>query len=1045
MNKIAMLVLLAGLSLVARAQDVTLKGVVTDSGNQPVVGAFVVQQGTSNGTMTGAEGNFTLSAPAGCTVEISCISYRTQTVINHGEQNLVIVLEDDSTMLEETVVIGYGVQKKSVVTASIAKVDAEALSVTAPTRVDNALKGLTAGVQVTSSSGQPGAASRIRIRGIGTINDSNPLYIVDGMPMGVDGIDYLNPQDIESIEVLKDAAAGAVYGARAANGVVLVTTKKGSKGATKVSYDFSYGISNPWRVREVLNASEYALMINEGLLNAGMAPRYSDPWGYGEGTDWQKEVFNRNAAQQNHELSVSGASDKVNYYLSLGYTEQEGIVGGNFGRSNYDRLSLRSNTTYNLFDKSDERNFLNNMVFTSQLSYSNIHSKGISENSQYGSPLGSALALSPILGVYATEAQIAQYQSIYAGQTLVTDKAGAVYMIPGTDYNEMVNPIASMALPANNNWTHKFTGNFSGEIQIWDNLKFKSSIGFDMGFWGNEGYTPLFYLSGNNKAENSNANAYSAHNLGWQLENVLSYSKTIGKHSFSAIVGQSAYRYTGQQVGGSRMDLAADKYSKPYIDNATGLAEDGRMSVYGSYYTEHRLASYFARADYNYDERYMAQFTIRRDGSSRFGANNKWGIFPSFSLGWNLHKESFLEDILPSALSNSKLRFSWGKNGNENIGDFRYTVMTARGNNYIFGNGENVGQGTKSSGLANPDLHWEESVQTNVGLDLGFFNNVLTFSTDYYIKRTNGMLMEVPINAYVGESRPIGNVGIMDNKGVEFELSYKFAVKDVNFRLGGNATYLRNKLVDLGNESGFQNYNSFQGAGSISRAENGKPFVFFYGYKTDGIFQNRAEIAAYTDPATGAMIMPDAVPGDVRFVDVNKDGKISADDRTDIGNGTPDWTFGLNLSANWKGFDFYMLWQGTLGNQVLDLTRRIDISESNLPAYMLNRWTGEGTSNRIPRFMRGDSVNWQISDLYVYDGSYARLKNLQIGYTLPEKLVKKAFVSSLRFYVSAENLLTLTKYHGYDPEISSGGTSLGIDYGVYPQARTFLFGVNLKF
>ena len=1028
MKKIAMLVLLAGLGLVTKGQNLTLKGVVTDSGNQPVVGAFVVQQGTSNGTMTDANGGFTLFAPAGCNVEISCISYRTQTVINHGEQNLVIVLEDDSTMLEETVVIGYGVQKKSVVTASIAKVDAEALSVTAPTRVDNALKGLTAGVQVTSSSGQPGAASRIRIRGIGTINDSNPLFIVDGMPMGVDGIDYLNPQDIESIEVLKDAAAGAVYGARAANGVVLVTTKKGAKGAARVSYDFSYGISNPWRIREVLNASEYALMINEGLMNAGYAPRYSDPWGYGEGTDWQKEVFNRNAAQQNHELSVSGAAEKVNYYLSLGYTEQEGIVGGNFGRSYYDRLSLRSNTTYNLFD---------NVVLTSQLSYSNIHSKGISENSQFGSPLGSALALSPILGVYATDAQIAQYQSIYAGQTLVTDKAGAIYMIPGTDYNEMVNPIASMALPANNNWTHKFTGNFSGEIQIWDNLKFKSSVSFDMGFWGNEGYTPLFYLSGNNKAENSNANAYSAHNLGWQLENVLSYNKTIGRHSFSAIVGQSAYRYTGQQLGGSRMDLAEDKYSKPYIDNATGLAEDGRMSIYGSYYTEHRLASYFARADYNYDERYMAQFTVRRDGSSRFGANNKWGVFPSFSLGWNMHKESFLEDILPAAFSNAKLRFSWGKNGNENIGDFRYTVMTSRGNNYILGKGENVVQGTKSSGLANPDLHWEESVQTNFGLDLGFFDNALTLSTDYYIKRTNGMLMEVPINTYVGEARPIGNVGIMDNKGVEFELSYKFALRDVFFRIGGNATYLRNKLVDLGNESGFQNYNSFQGAGSISRAENGKPFVFFYGYKTDGIFQNRAEIAAYTDPATGVMIMPDAVPGDVRFVDINKDGKITADDRTDIGNGTPDWTFGLNLSANWKGFDFYMLWQGTMGNQVLDLTRRVDISESNLPAYMLNRWTGEGTSNRIPRFVRGDSVNWQVSDLYVYDGSYARLKNLQIGYTLP--------VSMLRFYVSAENLLTLTKYHGYDPEISSGGTSLGIDYGVYPQARTFLFGVNLKF
>nr|MCR5519771.1 SusC/RagA family TonB-linked outer membrane protein [Bacteroidales bacterium] len=423
---------------------------------------------------------------------------------------------------------------------------------------------------------------------------------------------------------------------------------------------------------------------------------------------------------------------------------------------------------------------------------------------------------------------------------------------------------------------------------------------------------------------------------------------------------------------------------------------------------------------------------------------NKWGVFPSFSLGWNIYKESFLEDILPSSLSNAKLRFSWGKNGNENIGDFRYTVMTARGNNYEFGTSEAVAQGTKSSGLANPDLRWEESVQTNVGLDLGFFANALTFSTDFYVKRTNGMLMEVPINAYVGESKPIGNVGIMDNKGVEFELSYKFAVKDVNFRVGANATYLRNVLVDLGNESGFQDYNSFQGAGAISRAENGKPFVYFYGLKTDGIFQNYDEINAYTN-AEGALIMPSAVPGDVRFVDVNKDGKIDADDRTDIGNGTPDWTFGLNLSANWKGFDFYMLWQGTLGNQVLDLTRRVDISESNLPSYMLNRWTGEGTSNRIPRFVRGDSVNWQVSDLYVYDGSYARLKNLQIGYTLPEKLVKKAFASSLRLYVSAENLVTLTNYHGYDPEISSGGTSLGIDYGVYPQARTFLFGVNLKF
>ena len=1041
MKKLATLILSAGLALSAMAQNVTLKGVVKDSAGEPIIGAFVVQQGTSNGAMTGVDGDFVLSTPRGASIEISCIGYATQVIVNNGEQNLEVVLPDDTQMLEETVVIGYGVQKKSVVTASIAKVDAEALGVTAPTRVDNALKGLTAGVQVTSSSGQPGASSRIRIRGIGTINDSNPLYIVDGMPMGIDGIDYLNPQDIESIEVLKDAAAGAVYGARAANGVILVTTKKGAKGSARVTYDFSYGWSSPWRERDVLNASEYALMNNEGRINAGMAPAYADPWSYGKGTDWQKQVFNYNAPSQSHEVSVSGASDKVNYYLSLGYVKQEGIVGGQFDRSNYDRLTLRSNTIYTLLDKKDERNWLNNITITSQLSYANIHSKGIEENSQWGSPLGSALALSPILGVYATDEQLAEYATIYAGQTLVADDKGT-FMIPGMDYNEMVNPVASLNLPANKNWTHKFTAGFSGEIQIWDNLKFKSSISFDLGFWGNEGYTPLFYLSGNNKAENSNANAFNAQSFSWQLENVLSYNKTIGKHSFSALVGQSAFRSRGQQVGGSRMDLSEENYAKPYIDNATGLQEDGRMSVYGSYYTEHRLASYFARADYNFDERYMAQVTVRRDGSSRFGANNKWGVFPSFSLGWNIHKEPYI--TVPAWLSNAKLRFSWGKNGNENIGDFRYTVMTARDRNYILGTSESVAQGVKSSGLANPDLRWEESVQTNVGLDLGFLQNAVTFSVDWYKKRTNGMLMEMPINAYVGEDKPIGNVGVMDNTGVEFEASWKFNLGDVNFRLGGNATYLKNTLINLGNDSGFQNYGSFQGAGSISRAENGKPFVFFYGYKTDGLFQNQAEIDAYVNDK-GEKIMPDAVPGDVRFVDVNKDGKFDEEDRTDIGNGTPDWTWGINFSANWKGLDFYMLWQGTAGNDVLDLTRRVDISQSNLPSYMLNRWTGEGTSNRIPRYVRGDSVNWQLSDLYVYDGSYGRLKTIQLGYTLPEKLTRKVFVSSLRFYVSAENLLTLTKYHGYDPEISSGGTSLGIDYGVYPQPRTLRVGLNLKF
>ena len=1042
MKKIATLILAAGWALTAMAQQLTLKGVVQDSAGEPVVGAFVVQQGTSNGAMTDVDGRFSLTTPKGAAIEVSCMGYATQVITNNGEQTLVLVLSDDTQMLEETVVIGYGVQKKSVVTASIAKVDAEALGITAPTRVDNALKGLTAGVTVTASSGQPGASSRIRIRGVGSINSSDPIYIVDGMPIS-GGIDYLNPSDIESIEVLKDAASGAVYGTRAANGVVLVTTKKGTRGKARIDYNFSYGVSSPWKQREVLNASEYALLINEGLVNSGAAPRYADPFSYGTGTDWQKEVFNYNAPQQIHELSVSGASEAVNYYLSLGYTDQQGIVGGNFGRSNYNRLTLRSNTGFTLWDASSERSFLNKIVLTNQLSYARVKSKGVAENSQWGSPLGSALALSPILGVYATDAQVSEYATIYAGETLVTDAQGRVFTIPGGNYNEMVNPIASMSLPANDNWSHKIVGAFSGELQLIGNLKLHSTFSLDMSFWGNYGYTPLFYLSSNNKAGTTNVNAQYEKGLVWQVENYLTWNQDFGKHHVGVLLGQSALENTSDGLYGMRRDLAEEWYGKPYIGNAPNNTSDpDKQSANGWFNAPYRLASYFGRADWNYDERYMAQLTFRRDGSSRFGANNKWGNFPSVSVGWNLHREPYLN--VPTWLSNAKLRFSWGVNGSDAFEAFRYTTLTSKDNNYILGDNEAIAQGVKSSGLANPNLHWEQSIQTNLGLDLGFMANALTLGIDLYNKTTDGMLLQMPTPSYVGESSPWGNGGKMVNRGVELEASYKWGVGDLNFRLGGNATYLYNRLISMGNESGFQNYDSFQGAGAMTRGENGYPFPFFYGLKTDGVFQNQAEIDAYVGK-DGQPVMPDAAPGDVRFVDVDGNGVIDDGDRTYIGNGMPDWSFGLNFSASWKGLDFYMLWQSTVGNDILDVTRRTDIAESNMPAYMLNRWTGEGTSNKYPRLVRGDNVNWQMSDLYVQDGSYLRLKNIQLGYTLPEKWTRAVLIQSLRVYVSAENLLTFTGYRGFDPEISSGGTSLGVDYGVYPQPRTLLCGINLKF
>ena len=1051
MKKLLSVLFLLSFTLAAvYAQNIQIKGtVVSGTDNEPLPGVNVVVKGnTSTGTITDFNGTFTLSAPADAILSISYIGFKSQEIAVKGHKDIKIVLQEDSETLDEVVVVGYGVQKKSVVTASIAKVSADDLASTAPVRMDNALKGLASGVTVTSSSGQPGAAAQIRVRGVGTIRTENgaadPLYIVDGMPLE-GGLDYLNPNDIASIEVLKDAASGAVYGARAANGVILVTTKTGKIGKTKVTYDFSYGWQSAWKKRDVLNASEYALMINEGAINAGIAPKFSDPYSYGQGTNWQDEVFNNNAPMMNHQVSVSGASEKVNYLFSLGFYTQDGIVGGNFDRSNYERLTLRSNTQYTLFDESKERNWLNSLKVTSNLSYARIKSTNFDDNSTWGTPLGSALALSPILNVYdeteeAIKAQFDKYGTTAEYTPVYDPRNGKLFSIPG-EFGEMSNPIAKLSLPGDKHWSHKFVANFSAELQLWDNLKFKTSYGADLSFWGYDSYRPLYYLRSGESSTQSSAYSRKEDGTVWQLENVLMYDKSIDKHSFSVLLGQSAKKSSGSYLYGSRNNIT--NYSRPYIDASTGLAANADRDAAGAPSVDATLASIFARASYNYDERYMLQVTVRRDGSSRFGPNNHYAVFPSFSLGWNLTNEKFMNKR-PNWLTTTKIRLSWGKNGNENIGNFKYTVLTSPGNNAIFGSSENVINGVKASGLANPDLKWEESEQLDFGLDFGFFNNALTFTADYYKKKTNGMLMEMNIPFYVGEAKPIGNVGKMENSGIELEAAYKFRVSDWNFRVSANASYLKNKLIEYGNESGWENLDSFQGTGDISRAENGKPFPFFYGYKTAGIFQNTDEVKAYKNDK-GELLQPTAVPGDVRFVDVDGNGIIDANDRTDIGKGMPDWTFGFNLGVSWKNFDLNMMWQGTAGNDIYDATRRTDIATSNLPSWMLNRWTGEGTSNRIPRFVQGDNVNWQSSDLYVYDGSYLRLKNIQLGYTLPAALTQKVFISSLRFYVAAENLFTFTKYHGFDPEISSGGTSLGIDYGVYTQARVWTIGASLSF
>lgn len=1033
--------------LIGQAQNVKVSGsVVSATDGEPLIGATVMVKGTTTGTATDIDGNFSIEAPNGKTLVFSYVGYLNQEVkVNGIQTDLKISLKENSQVLDDIVVVGYGTQKKSVVTAAISKIDDTELANTAPVRVDNALKGLTSGVTVTSSSGQPGSAAQVRIRGIGTIHNSDPLYIVDGMPIE-GGLDYLNPSDIKSIEVLKDAASGAVYGARAANGVILVTTKNGVEGKTRVTYDFSYGWQSASKHRKLLNATEYAVMMNEGNLNAGTAAPYSDPYQYGKGFDWQDAVFYNDAPVMNHQVTVSGASKKVNYFLSLGYYDQDGIVGGNFNRSNYKRLTLRSNTIYTLFDVSEQRTWLNKLQLTVNASYARIKNKGIDTNTMWGSPLGSALAMSPILTPYATGDQIQQQADFFAGNSNYVpqyDSKGNLLLVPEAfgSYQELSNPIAKLSLPGAQNWSHKFVGNFQAELQIWDQIRYRISYGADLSFWGNDGYNVESYMRAGEYTDHTSAYSSKNQGLTWQLENILMWDKEFGENNFQVVLGQSAKESHGNYLWGSRnyiIDL-----NKPYIDASTGLAENGDMSVAGAPNIKARLASIFGRISYNYGGRYMAQVTVRRDGSSRFGANNHWATFPSFSLGWNLTNEPYMQKR-PTWLSLTKLRFSWGKNGNENIGDLLYIALANSGNNAIFGRNEAVWNGVKASLLPNENLKWEESRQTDIGLDLAFFNNALTFTADYYYKRTSGMLMDMQVPAYVGETVPVGNVGVMENSGVELELNYRHNFGDFAFSIGGNLTYLKNKLIDYGNDSGWKNLDDFQGIGTISRAQNGLPFPYFYGYKTNGIIQNQAEADAYNAKYSGG-VFPDAVPGDVRFVDVNGDGAITEEDRTMIGKGMPDWTYGINLNLSWKGITLSALFQGVWGNQVFDATRRIDARSVNLPAWMLNRWTGEGTSNKIPRFVIADPRNWQSSDLYVHNGDYFRLKNIMLSYELPQKWTRKVFVENFRIFVSAENLFTATKYHGFDPEISSGGTSLGIDYGVYPQPRVWTIGFHIGF
>lgn len=1072
MKKLLLILFLLGFSFTGLlAQNIQVKGlVVSGLDNEPLPGVNVVQKGNSaTGTITDLNGGFTLSVPANATLTVSYIGFKAQDIAVNGQHNLKVILKEDSEALDEVVVVGYGVQKKSVVTAAISRVSADELNVAKPSRVEDALKGKVSGVQITQSSGQPGADSKVRIRGIGTVNNSNPLYIVDGMSVD-GGINYLNPVDIQSVEILKDAASAAIYGARAANGVVLVTTKTGQKGKTTLNYDFSYGWQNPWKKKSVLDAMEYMTIINEGQINDGNMPRYTKDQmaTAGKGTDWQDETFNYDAPVQNHQLSINGGSEKAQYFLSLGYFKQDGIVGGNYGKSNYERWSVRTNSTYTVFED-QSRSYLNKIRVGVNAGYSRDKSTGIETNSEYGSILGSALTFNPLVPVYApetTSGDILSASDVLAKYpNAVKDASGKVFSIPPSGFQEIANPVAMLNQPsAGVGNSDKFVGTLWGELSILPGLTFKSSYGFDLAFWGSDSYTyPYFLATQGKQVDYSTVQSEMHRGYKWQVENVLTYHQTVAeRHHVTFVLGQSAQKYTYRNLGGNDRDLLDIDPMKANINSA--IADPKLERVWGGTggYNFTALASYFGRIDYNYAERYMLQMTIRRDGSSRFGPNNKWAIFPAVSLGWNVLNEPYMKNH-PEWFNALKLRFSWGKNGNENIGNFLYTSLLDGGQNYYFGGGyavnsadpSKVGEtggtmqyGTSPAALANPNIKWEASEQIDLGFDARFFKNALSFGFDYFKKKTNGMLMALPIPSYVGQGAPTGNVGDMQNWGLEFELGWKQSIGDFHYNVSANASYLKNKLVNLGNASGEATYESAgaSGVGSFVKAKNGEVWPYFYGYQTAGLFQNEGEVNAYVNDK-GEQMQPSAKPGDVRFVDYNQDGVIDDNDKAKIGKGMPDWTYGLNLGAEWKGFDLNLFLQGIMGNDIFDFSQRGDIPAMNRPTWILDRWHGEGTSHRIPRITAANpNGNWRSSDLYIKDGSYLRLKTIQLGYTLPAVWTKKVSVQKLRVYVSAENLLTFTGYDGFDPEIASGGyTTIGVDRGIYPQSRTISVGANISF
>ena len=1066
MRKIYTILILLSFSALLYSQK-TITGRVEDKESGGALpGVSILVQGTTRGVISDLEGNYTIEVSEGDVLMFSFIGYITQefTVTNQTEIN--VILSPDLQALEEIVVIGYTTQKKSLVTGAISKVDAEDLNKN-QVRIEQALQGKTAGVNIMQESGSPGAGLTVRIRGTSTNGNSDPLFIVDGMRTS--GIEYLNANDIESVEILKDAASAAIYGAEAANGVVLVTTKKGKKISveegevreSQIQYSFNYGIQQIARKNEVLNAKQYATFYREGLrheiqsnyvgidipdvlLERNINAKYPfNPDTLGAGTNWLDEIYTV-APQQEHNLSIMGGSDNTSVFASGSFLNQDGIVGGS--KANFKRYTARLNVNH------EANNWLS---FGGIVSFTHFKRTQIDENNEFGGVISNAMNIDPLTPVYVDDTSL--FPDKYKAQIYdnIDDIENSSLRAPGNKgyygmspyvQNEIRNPVAQLDNKHDRWYTDKLLGNINASIKPIKGLVLKSAFDIDLAYGNKLLWTPRYYYHSINFNYTSSTKQENNRWFTWQWENIATYSKQIEKHNVMLLGGMTVRDYSFHFLSGLGENLQEESWNFAVLDAV--LSDSTRAAAGGRRDEDNRLLSYFGRVQYNYDEKYMVDLVLRSDASSKLSKKNRTQYFPSVSLGWTVSNEDFWTAAQVNFL---KLRLSWGQNGTiQSLDNFGYVslIKSDAESSYYLSGGSKL-TGSEPEALSNPDLVWETSQQTDIGLDVRFFNNRLSLTTDFYLKKTIDLITDAPIPEYVGNKKPKANAGEITNRGVETELIYKSALGDLSFDIGANAAFNENEVTSLDNTLLGTNLGTL---GALSRSDKSKPIWYFHGFHADGIFDSFDEINAYVDTA-GDLIQPLAIPGDVKFRDVNGDGEITEDDKGMIGSPHPDWIFGMFANLYYKNFDFSISFNGTLGNDVYYGAYRTDLNNNNKPLFFYeDAWTPDNNTDLWPRYSVTDNNNnFSHNSLLVFNGSYIRLQNLELGYTLPMNISQKAKIKKLRLYVSGKNLFILTKYPGSDPEIGNSSDSntdkdkksIGIDRGLFPKSRIISFGLHL--